>query len=96
MTDQQPEPILSQITPIPGGGAAGEAYELALGDIQFTVASVSGALPYADEATAAHLTALRRRLNRLQLDLRPGDADAVAKARELCRQVREDLAGGGQ
>ncbi|MFJ8162484.1 hypothetical protein ACIRBY_16355 [Streptomyces sp. NPDC096136] len=69
MTDQQPEPILSQISPLPGGPAAGEAYELALGDIQLTVASVSGALPHADETTAARLTALRRRLNRLQLVL---------------------------
>ncbi|KIF01821.1 hypothetical protein PL81_33440 [Streptomyces sp. RSD-27] len=96
MTDQQPEPILSQITPIPGGPAAGEVYELALNDIQFTVASISGALPHADEATAAHLTAVRRKLNRLQQEIRPSDTDAAAQARELCRQVREDLAGGGR
>lgn len=62
----------------------------------WTVASISGTLPDADEATAARLTALRRRLNRLQLELRPGDADALAQARELCRQVREDLTAGGR
>ncbi|MEV7541168.1 hypothetical protein [Streptomyces sp. NPDC089915] len=96
LADHAIMPILSQISPIPGGPAAGEACELALGDIQFTVASISGAHPHADEATTARLTALRGRLNRLRLELRPGAANAVVQAREPCRQVREDLAGGSR
>ncbi|WP_079423025.1 MULTISPECIES: hypothetical protein [Streptomyces] len=97
MTDQQhPEPVLSQITPLADGLGADEAYELAMGDIQLTVASISAVLADADEATTARLRAQRSRLNRLQLELRPEDANAVAQARDLCRQVREELPGGGR
>ncbi|WP_042804679.1 hypothetical protein [Streptomyces sp. C] len=97
MTDQQrPEPVLTQITPVPGGLYADEHYEAVLGDIQLTVASISAVLARADETAAARLTAHRRRLNQLQLELRPSDIGALAQARELCLQAREELPGGCQ
>ncbi|MFF3020026.1 hypothetical protein [Streptomyces sp. NPDC057939] len=98
MTDnKQPyEPVLPQVPPVPGGLYGDAAYEAVLGDIQLTVAKLSAALVDADEATASRLTTRRRELNRLQTQLRPDDGDAVAQAHTLCRQVLDEMSGGGR
>ncbi|WP_159768692.1 hypothetical protein [Streptomyces sp. HM190] len=93
MTEQpDPEPVLSRVEPLDGGLYADQPYEAALGDLRGTVGAVSAALRDAGGATREHLLARQRELNRLQLDLRPDDTDALADARDLCHRVRAELA----
>lgn len=85
------EPVLSRVEPLGGGPYADQPYEAALSDLRRAVAEVSAALPNAEGATAERLLGRQRELNRLQIQLHPDDAEALANAHELCRRVRGEL-----
>ncbi|MFE9458000.1 hypothetical protein [Streptomyces californicus] len=89
------DPILHQVTPVPGGLYADSSYETVLSEVRNTLGSVSAVLPYADGERKAALEDFRRRLARTQTGIRPGDDDGLQAARDLCTTVRRylDVAG---
>ncbi|MFE9677191.1 hypothetical protein ACFYO5_24180 [Streptomyces sp. NPDC006259] len=95
MNDQSPtDPVLAHVEPVPGGLYGDQPYEAALSDLRAAVTEVSAALRDADATTAQQLTHYQQELNRAQLQLRPGDSDALQRAHTLARTVRQSLAGG--
>jgi hypothetical protein len=95
LNDTSPtDPVLAHVQPVPGGLYGDQPSESALSDLRTAVAEVSAALRDADGDTAEELTRYQRDLNRAQLQLRPGDDDALQHAHTLCRTVRRHLAGG--
>ncbi|MFI5966436.1 hypothetical protein ACIA8J_30295 [Streptomyces asoensis] len=97
MSDQQrhTDPVLSHVRPVPGGPYGDEPYEAALSDLRAAVAEVSAGLSGAqDPAVTEALTCYQVDLSRTQLQLRPGDGEALDRAHALCRTVRRYLTTG--
>ncbi|CAM5495038.1 2,3-bisphosphoglycerate-dependent phosphoglycerate mutase [Streptomyces californicus] len=89
------DPILHQVTPVPGGLYADSSYETVLSEVRNTLGSVSAALPDADGERKAALEDFRRRLARTQTEIRPGDDDGLQAARDLCMTVRRYMGVAG-
>ncbi|MFE9658734.1 hypothetical protein [Streptomyces sp. NPDC005955] len=91
--DSSYDPILPHVKPVPGGLYGSLPYEVALANLRDAVALISAALPDADPATEEDLLRQQWDLNRAQLQLHPGDTEAIERANAMARTVRRLLAG---
>lgn len=96
MTNNNDEPVLPHVKPVPGGLFSDQAYEATLSEVSTTIGQIAAALPAASTKRAAHLRDRQRELIRCQRALMPADTDAIAAAYDLCGQVRAELASTGE